>query len=83
MEDLIVVIEESLPSIVISVVDADTNIKIPKNPIDTIFLQPFGKVIDPRFARILGNCLPAKKGYSCKIVAPKKNQLILINIFII
>ena len=31
MEDLIVVIEESLPSIVISVVDADTNIKIPQN----------------------------------------------------
>ena len=31
MEDLIVVIEESLPSIVISVVDADTNIKIPPN----------------------------------------------------
>lgn len=52
----------------------DTNIKIPKNPIDTIFLQPFGKVIDPRFARILGNCLPAKKGYGCKIVAPKKKS---------
>lgn len=31
MEDLIVVIEESLPSIVISVVDADTNIKTPPN----------------------------------------------------
>lgn len=31
MEDLIVVIEESLPSIVISVVDADTNIEIPPN----------------------------------------------------
>ena len=31
MEDLIVVIEESLPSIVISVVDADTNIAIPPN----------------------------------------------------
>ena len=31
MEDLIVVIEESLPSIVISVVDADTNTKIPPN----------------------------------------------------
>ena len=33
MEDLIVVIEESLPSIVISVVDADTNIEIPPNTI--------------------------------------------------
>ena len=31
MEDLIVVIEESLPSVVISVVDADTNIEIPPN----------------------------------------------------
>jgi len=53
---------------------SDTNFKTPKNPIDAIFLQPFGKVIDPRFARILGDCLPAKKGYSCKIVTPKKKS---------
>lgn len=52
----------------------NTNINLPKNPIDKIFLQPFGKVIDLRYARITGNCLPAKRDLSCKVVIPKKKS---------
>ena len=52
----------------------NTDIQLPKNPIDTIFLQPLGKPINPRYANLIGNCIPAQKDYSCKIIKPKKNS---------
>ncbi|MCI5054126.1 MAG: hypothetical protein MRY23_04855 [Pelagibacteraceae bacterium] len=52
----------------------NTDIQLPKNPIDTIFLQPLGKPIDPRYANLSGNCIPAQKNYDCKIVVPKKKS---------
>jgi len=52
----------------------DTDIQLPKNPIDKIFLQPLGGVLDPRYVTIIGECSPAQKGYGCKIVRPKKNS---------
>ncbi len=52
----------------------NTDIQLPKNPIDTIFLQPLGKPIDPRYANLSGNCTPAQEGYDCKIVVPKKKS---------
>jgi len=52
----------------------NTDIQLPKNPIDKIFFQPLGQVLDPRYAIVTGDCSPAQKGYSCKIVKPKKKS---------
>ena len=34
----------------------NTEIQLPKNPIDKIFLQPLGRVLDPRYVTITSNC---------------------------
>ncbi len=52
----------------------NTDIQLPKNPIDKIFLQPLGRVLDPRYATITGNCTAAQKNYDCKVVQPKKKS---------
>ena len=52
----------------------NTEIQLPKNPIDKIFLQPLGRVLDPRYATITGNCTAAQKNYDCKVVQPKKKS---------
>ena len=52
----------------------NTSIQVPKNPIDKIFLQTFGKPIDPRYSTLLKPCLPAKINHSCKSVRPKKTS---------
>ena len=60
----------------------NTEIQLPKNPIDKIFLQPLGRVLDPRYATITGNCKAAQKNYDCKVVQPKKSPLTLTSITI-
>ena len=52
----------------------NTEIQLPKNPIDKIFLQPLGRVLDLRYATITGNCTAAQKNYDCKVVQPKKKS---------
>ena len=52
----------------------NTEIQLPKNPIDKIFLQPLGRVLDPRYAATIGNCMAAQKNYDCKVVQPKKKS---------
>lgn len=52
----------------------NTEIQLPKNPIDKIFLQPLGRVLDPRYVTITGNCTAAQKNYDCKVVQPKKKS---------